>query len=298
MKFTISIPTFNRKDLLIRSLNYLESIQFDKTKFEIIIVDDGSTDNTAACIREFKETSELQIQYIYQANGGKYTALGKAIRLAKGDFFINTDSDDYLDKDCLSNFLKIWESESLNDLPNIAGIIGHNGDISSKNLVGDLFPEDIKYSDPIDMRFKYKVSGDKIPMFKTSILKEYNFPEKIDNLKFIPESYIFYGISKKHKFYYSNKIYQYCFYQKEGLSNNIKDYRYNNSLGPFLVYERYILNYTIKKSFRGYCRNYINYVCFGIISRKYSKIKIRSLLDCLLWILGFSLFVKRKYENR
>jgi glycosyltransferase involved in cell wall biosynthesis len=280
--FTISIPTYNRKKLLERNLNHLEKINFDSTRFEIIVVDDGSNDGTDNFISEFKKKSSLNLKYIKKKNEGKFTALNIAINEAKGQFFINCDSDDYLDKDCLTNICSIWKTI---DRENIAGIIGQNLNTKTGQIIGNLFPLDIQYSDPIEMRFIHRIKGDKFPCVLSSILKEFNFPNT-DDTHFIPESYIFYGICSKYQFKYSNTVFKHSEYLRDGITNSIQKYRIANAYGCYLVYEKYIMNFTPKKTFIGYARNYINYVRFSFLSNQKKQTKKRT-IDYFLFPAGY-----------
>jgi GT2 family glycosyltransferase len=85
---TIIIPTFNRCSLLKRALEsiYKQTV----AKFEIIVVDDGSTDDTAAMIQR----SFADVTYIYQTNKGVSAARNKGLEHAKGNWLAFLDSDD------------------------------------------------------------------------------------------------------------------------------------------------------------------------------------------------------------
>ncbi len=85
---TIIIPTYNRAKILKKCLDALKEQTFKD--FEIIIVDDGSTDETMEVI---KKTKELKIKYIYQTHSQQGTARNKGLLKAKGKyiFFIGDD---------------------------------------------------------------------------------------------------------------------------------------------------------------------------------------------------------------
>ena len=72
MLFTISIPTYNRRTLLERSLKHIQDLNFDKKKFEVIVDDDDSTDNTSLFLESFSKTTKLQLRYYKKENGGKH----------------------------------------------------------------------------------------------------------------------------------------------------------------------------------------------------------------------------------
>ncbi|NOQ77328.1 MAG: glycosyltransferase, partial [Methylococcaceae bacterium] len=85
---SIIIPTFNRSALLERAL---ESVNKQTVSdYEIIVVDDGSTDNTAEMI----QTKFPEVQYVLQPNRGVSSARNKGLKLAKGQWLAFLDSDD------------------------------------------------------------------------------------------------------------------------------------------------------------------------------------------------------------
>lgn len=92
--FSVIIPTYNRADFLKISV---ESV-FRQTfrGFELIIVDDGSTDNTANLVKELssKDNRANLTRYIYQNHQGVSFARNKGISLAQGKFICFLDSDD------------------------------------------------------------------------------------------------------------------------------------------------------------------------------------------------------------
>lgn len=85
---SIIIPTFNRSPLLKRALDSVYEQTF--LEYEIIVIDDGSTDNTAELI----QTQYPSVNYIYQANKGVSCARNKGLEVAKGDWLAFLDSDD------------------------------------------------------------------------------------------------------------------------------------------------------------------------------------------------------------
>jgi len=86
---SIIIPTYNRAQYLPDALQSCRDQTFQD--FEIIVVDDGSTDSTSALIKEYPE-----VRYFYQPNGGVSNARNHGLRHARGEFIQFLDSDDVL----------------------------------------------------------------------------------------------------------------------------------------------------------------------------------------------------------
>ena len=85
---SVIIPTFNCKNYLQRAINSVLSQSFPPT--EMIIIDDGSTDNT----KNFIQENYPQIKYIYQENLGPSIARNTGIKYAKSDWICFLDADD------------------------------------------------------------------------------------------------------------------------------------------------------------------------------------------------------------
>ena len=95
MNITTIIPTYNRAEFLIKTINSVLNQTIKPN--EIIVVDDGSCDNTKDILKEF--ILKNQIKYIYQENKGVSSARNKGIENSKGEWITFLDSDDIWEKD-------------------------------------------------------------------------------------------------------------------------------------------------------------------------------------------------------
>lgn len=91
--YSIIIPTYNRVDEILECLDSLKSTAFPKDKFEVIVIDDGSTDATFAFLKDFEKSAPYNFRYYLQDHQGPGVAKNFGIQQAKGDFFIFIDSD-------------------------------------------------------------------------------------------------------------------------------------------------------------------------------------------------------------
>lgn len=89
--FSIILPTYNRAHLVSISIKSVINQSF--TNWELLIIDDGSTDNTALVLQPF--LSDPRIYYHYQHNQERSAARNNGIKKAKGKFICFLDSDDY-----------------------------------------------------------------------------------------------------------------------------------------------------------------------------------------------------------
>ena len=96
MRFSIIIPAYNAEAYLQRCLDSIFSQEF--TGYEVIVIDDGSTDGTAALLEGYP-----QVKVIHQENQGMATARNRGLDAAQGDYILFVDSDDELMPHALSN---------------------------------------------------------------------------------------------------------------------------------------------------------------------------------------------------
>lgn len=90
--FSIILPTYNRASFIDKAISSVLAQTF--TDWELIIVDDGSTDNTKDIIKKYSEINN-NIKYIYQSNKERSAARNNGIDKAKGQYICFLDSDDY-----------------------------------------------------------------------------------------------------------------------------------------------------------------------------------------------------------
>ena len=221
---TVFTPTFNRKNELNRLYTSLNNQTF--TDFELLIVDDGSTDGTEEYVAELQK-EDARIYYYKQINSGKHVAFNKGINEANGDAFICVDSDDRLISEALEKINSIYEKYM--DRDDICGFVFQKGvDINNplyKHFKGDEFIEDyIKYIN--NGNFK----GDKCEVFITRILKKYRFPV-FKNEKFMAEGFMWSKIGKQYKYVFVDTVIYLCEYLDNGLTKQGRKLRINNPLG-------------------------------------------------------------------
>ena len=98
---TICVPTHNRAKYIGRAIRSLIDQSFEKKNFEIIVVDDGSKDNTSLILSSFKDDIKIIKN---KKKLGLSASLNKAIKLSRSKYFLRVDSDDYVNKEYI-NFL-------------------------------------------------------------------------------------------------------------------------------------------------------------------------------------------------
>ncbi|MFC5627030.1 glycosyltransferase [Algoriphagus winogradskyi] len=109
MKFSVIIPVYNRPEELKELL--LSLAKQSLTAFEVVVIEDGSSIDSSEIINEF--SSQLDIQYLPQANTGQGFARNNGMKIANGDYFVILDSDVLLPRDYLHNLSKAIQDRKL-----------------------------------------------------------------------------------------------------------------------------------------------------------------------------------------
>ena len=98
MLFSIIIPAYNAEAYLSRCLDSIFSQEFDD--YEVIVINDGSTDNTANILSEYS-SKHPNLQVLTQSNQGMATARNRGLEVAQGDYVLFVDSDDQITEGAL-----------------------------------------------------------------------------------------------------------------------------------------------------------------------------------------------------
>lgn len=131
IQVSIIIPTFNRRKSLQRMLDSLFAQTFPQENFEIVLVNDGSTDDTERTILDLKK-SHPNICYIKQLNKGIASARNNGINNSKGDIIGFTDDDCIVDPSWIQNAVESFKN---NELCGVQGMTLPESPIDKKKLI-------------------------------------------------------------------------------------------------------------------------------------------------------------------
>lgn len=106
---SVIIPVFNVEEFLEKCINSVISQTY--TELEIILVDDGSTDNSGKICDEYAKKDD-RIKVIHKQNEGQGVARNYALDICKGDYIAFVDSDDYIELDMFEIMLKAIDSDN------------------------------------------------------------------------------------------------------------------------------------------------------------------------------------------
>lgn len=225
MLLTIFTPAYNRAD----KLEYLYKSLKDQLndKYEWLIIDDGSTDQTEEVVSRFMKEAFIQIRYIKKENGGKHTAHNLAVDLARGELFMCLDSDDYLNENAVNKLIETIQKCHLGE-----GVIAYKCDRNNK-LLSDKFPMVNEVPNTYILEKRYKCRGEFVLVYPTELLRKNKFPV-FEGEKFLTESVLYDRLKCSMRLL--PQVIEICEYQEDGLSNNLNNIMKNNPAGYCLYF--------------------------------------------------------------
>ena len=225
--FSIFIPTFNREKLLPRAFESIEQQSF--RDFHVVIIDDGSSDNTRDLVESWSKKVPFEVVYHWQKNQGKHAAHNTALPFLNSELTVILDSDDMLAPDILAKLKSQWEAIPKSEREDFAAVEGLTAHLTGE-VAGDYFPKDVFDSNYIEIRKKHGVRGDKKNAVRSDVLKAFPYPQ-FKGERHIRPSILWERIARKYKTRYINEVIQLIEYQPTGLSSNRFALRMRNPRG-------------------------------------------------------------------
>ena len=108
MTVSIIIPTYNRADVICQSLETWTKQTLPVTDYEVIVVDNNSTDNSAALINDFIKNFS-NFHYLKEKKAGSTNARHAGAKMAKYDYLIFADDDGLFNPACIEEILKVYQ---------------------------------------------------------------------------------------------------------------------------------------------------------------------------------------------
>ncbi len=113
MKLSVVVPVYNAEMYLDQCCELLFAQGFDETSFEIVFVDDASTDGSAAVLARLAQ-EHANIRVVFQPkNAGAGVARNRGLELARGEYLYFFDADDRIEPDALSKLVALMDAQKL-----------------------------------------------------------------------------------------------------------------------------------------------------------------------------------------
>ena len=113
--FSVVIPAYNEEKNIIKAIDSVLKNNYPQDQLEVIVVNDGSTDNTAFVVQNYKIRGNIQnLKLISQPNSGKAHALNNGMKnYTKGELVMCLDADSYLSPDAINKTIKYFEDKKV-----------------------------------------------------------------------------------------------------------------------------------------------------------------------------------------
>ena len=227
MILTLFTPAYNRANTLPRLYeSLLAQSCFD---FEWLIIDDGSSDETARTVGGFDGGGKFPVRYVYKENGGKHTAHNLALQEARGDWFLCIDSDDILTPNAVEDVLA-----AAKDLPENTGIASYKKEFDGR-MLGGPFPEGLRYEKMYRLSLIHHCGGEFAYAFPTEYARRFPFPV-FSGERFMGECVVYDRMDAVGQMYLLPKVTMVCEYLPDGCSGQFTRLIKNNPRGFCLYY--------------------------------------------------------------
>jgi glycosyltransferase involved in cell wall biosynthesis len=262
--------------------------------FEWLVIDDGSTDGTAALMQRYQAEAGFPVRYLQEPHRGAHHAHNLSMRESRGEFWLKLDSDDGCVPQALERLQHHWENipQARRDTspasPACAGI-------KTAALVGTPFPADPLDCSAAALEYHYKVFGEHWGFLRLDVVRRFPYPDNVPG-NFIPESFIWCQVSQRYQTRHINEALRIYWMDAPSLVHGRADPRTNAAghrlmfkmvlnLGKRLVLHRPAAPAACRRAVQPLClaqRRWFNHTVYGsAVSRRPI-----ALADGASWRLG------------
>lgn len=265
---SVIIPMFNSSKTIIKVLDSVRNQTAKGHIKEVIVIDDGSTDNSAEKVEKYrKKYSEIPIKLIHQENQGVSKARNTGLRQAKGEYIALLDSDDIWEKNKLERQIQILEEHS-----NIyfLGTASTNKPLRLffwKKVTGlyEAGPKDICW-------ISFPVTSSVI--FKREVIDDIGYFD--EKRRYSEDIEYFQRFFKKYNYYYlGEKLVEMNigkkYFGQIGLTSNLKEMHLGRQHNLYLLYKQKMISYKF-------------YICMRIFNElKYLRRLVLRKIHAMKW---------------
>jgi glycosyltransferase involved in cell wall biosynthesis len=265
--FSILIPVYNVEKYMNECLDSIIAQTFDD--YEVIIVDDGSTDNSGKICDSYKEKFGEKLRVVHKQNEGLIAARRISLKHAIGKYIVIVDSDDYIRSDMLSGIYGIIEKNK----PDIVMFEFQRVDFKGNNIKNSKMKSELKSGfvskeevfERIISSSRYNTLWSKVYRMELfdvdkNYSEYYNIKNGEDLLQLIPL------LSAANKFYYLPEKFYFYRINPSSITHNYNNqcYKSLNVVRPLLYKHLEILGYDTEKNKQIFYKFYLEVVLENI----------------------------------
>lgn len=288
---TVFTPAYNRAHTLPRTY---ESLRRQNCKdFVWLIVDDGSSDNTAELVRQWQSTDNgFEIRYLYKENGGMHTAHNTAYEVINTELNICIDSDDCMAENAVEKILRKWEQ--VRD-KGYAGLLALDADMEGR-IIGKGFPAGLTET-TLSGYYAAGGAGDKKLIYRTDVVRQYPPYPVFEGEKYVSLSCTYVMIDQDYKLAVLNDVVCNVDYQPDGSTATMWKQYIQNPKG--FAYLRKLCM-TIRKSKKTMFMDCVHYVSSSIFAgnRRFLKESPRKKATLLAIPFGIALNLYIRFKAK
>ena len=240
---TIVVPVYNTEKYIKRCLDSLDNDKIN-SKIEVLIVSDGSKDNSIEIAKEYEKRLPNTFKIIEKENGGHGSTINKGLELATGKYFRVLDSDDWVDTKNFVTFIEKLEKQDADlVVTDYTKEFVYEGN-SQKMIYTSLEPNKVYDFNNFDLKLlndEYFVMA--TSTYKTEVLLKSNL-KLMEKTFYVDMQYNIVPISEVNNFvYFDLDIYRY-FIGRKDQSVNTNSFVKNHLNHDKVV--KYLINYYIE----------------------------------------------------
>lgn len=256
---TVFTPAYNRDYTLPRTYEYMRMQK--NTDFIWLIVDDGSSDNTAELVKQWQaEDNGFEIRYVYKENGGMHTGHNTAYAMIDTELNVCIDSDDALSPNAVQIIYDAWQK--VKD-KGYAGLLGLDAEFNG-NVLGPRFSEELTET-TLNGFYENGGWGDRKIVLRTDVVRKYPPYPTFPGEKFVPLGSLYAMIDREYKLSTINEVLCLVEYMPDGSTHNMIRQYYRNPNG--FRYGR-LVSLTVPRKFKRKLVIYIHYAAESILAGK------------------------------
>ena len=218
IKISIILPVFNEEDYIKSTLDSIINQNFDG--YEVIVIDDGSTDSTLEIVKKTLEDSSISNQIIHQDNMGVSASRNRGISLARGEYVVFVDGDDYILTNHLNELYNPQYDFSLSQM-----VKKENDSITNPHIYD---VDEIETEEFIKQELEMKIPFNFVQLsYKSDIIKRHNLKFREDVSYGEDTDFALRALSYGDSIKISNEITYYYLQHQESLINTSKLRRFD-----------------------------------------------------------------------
>lgn len=287
---TVFTPAYNRAHTLPRTYESMK--QQKNTDFIWLVVDDGSTDNTAELVKQWQsEENGFEIRYVYKENGGMHTAHNTAYAMIDTELNTCIDSDDALTPDAVQIIFDAWQKVRGKGY---AGLLGLDAEFDG-TIIGKGFPEGLTAT-TLGAYYRNGGSGDKKLVLRTDVVRLYPPYPVFEGERLVPLGSLYTMIDRDYELAVVDRVLCLVEYLPDGSSNNMLRQYYRSPKG--FRYSRLVM-LRIPQSLKRRLTLHAHYVAESILAHeRFVKDSPQKVLTTLMAPVGWLLAKYIRYKNK